>query len=352
MARGPAGASEAGPRTVRGFPRVHLMSRHYIEITARLMARGAALFLLSFAAPAIAADFPLSAHESAVGAVTTYETRAGDTLMDIARSNDLGFTQLMAVNRGVNPWFPGVGTHIVIPNFYLLPNVPHRGIVIDLAAERLYYFPPDQSMVESYPIGIGVLGAATPVGATRVVAKEANPVWYPPPSIHAERPGLPAAIPAGPDNPLGAYALHLGWRNFLIHGTNKPDGVGRNVSHGCIHLYPEDIERLFREVPVGTPVRVVDDDMRAAWIAGELYLEIHPTKEQADELDIKGTLTPVESPPSLEQRVTDAAGDQIERIDWSKVRRIAEERTGIPTKVTAPGPIPIGEFGGDSAGPS
>jgi L,D-transpeptidase ErfK/SrfK len=90
---------------------------------------------------------------------------------------------------------------------------------------------------------------------TRIVAKEANPAWYPPPSIHAERPDLPQVISAGPDNPLGAYALRLGWPTYLIHGTNKPDGVGRDVSHGCMHLYPEDIERLFHEIPVGTPVR-------------------------------------------------------------------------------------------------
>jgi L,D-transpeptidase ErfK/SrfK len=254
--------------------------------------------------------------------------------MDLARSHDLGFTQLMAVNRGVNPWMPGIGKRITLPNLYLLPNVPRRGIVIDLEAERLYYFPSGKHIVESFPIGIGVLGKTTPLGTTRVVAKTADPVWFPPPSIHAERPWLPEAIPAGPDNPLGAFALRLGWPNYLIHGTNKPDGVGRNVSHGCIHLYPEDIEGLFREVPVGTEVRVVDDDVRVAWVGGELFVEMHPTKEQSDELDIDGTLTPVAPPVDLEAQVTAAAGDQIQRVDWATVYQVADERTGVPTQVT------------------
>ena len=302
---------------------------------ARRCALAAIPWLLSAASPAVAAEFALASGDTAIGSVTVYDTVAGDTLMDVARSQDLGFTQLMAVNRGVNPWMPGVGRQITLPNFYLLPNAPRRGIVIDLAAERLYYFPPDKStVVESYPIGIGVLGAVTPVGTTRIAAKVENPVWHPPPSIHAERPWLPEEIPAGPDNPLGAYAFRLGWPNYLIHGTNKPDGVGRNVSHGCIHLYPEDIEKLFNEVPVGTEVRVVGDNVRVAWVGGELFVEIHPTKEQGDELDIEGTLTPVRPPPHLKARVVAAAGDQIQRVDWSIVRRVADERTGVPTQVT------------------
>ena len=292
--------------------------------------------LMQLATPAAAAEFQLAADGKAIGAIAFYDTRPSDTLMDVARSYDLGFTQLMAVNPGTSPWMPPAGTRITLPNVYLLPDVPHQGIVIDLAAQRLHYFPPGKSTVESYPIGIGVIGATTPVGVTRVTAKVANPVWYPPPSIHAERPELPARVPAGPDNPLGAYAFRLGWPGYLIHGTNKPDGVGRNVSHGCIHLYPEDIERLFNEVAVGTEVRVVRGDVKVARIGAELFVEAHPTKEQADELDIEGTLTPIAPPADLQTRVTAAAGDQIRRIDWSIVRRVVNERTGIPTRVTLP----------------
>ena len=301
-----------------------------------VMALGLIPCLLQLATPVAAAEFPLAADGKAIGAIAFYDTRPSDTLMDVARSYDLGFTQLMATNRGINPWMPPIGTRITLPNVYLLPNVPHEGIVIDLAAQRLYYFPPGKSTVETYPIGIGVIGATTPVGTSRVTAKVANPTWYPPPSIRAERPELPQSIPPGPDNPLGAYALYLGWPAYRIHGTHKPDGVGRNVSHGCIRLYPEDIERLFHEVAVGTEVRVVNDDVRMAWIGDDLFVEAHPTKEQSDELDIEYRLTPTAPPADLDMRVAAVAGDQIRRVDRSIVRRVAVERSGIPTRVTLP----------------
>ncbi|HLJ22036.1 MAG TPA: L,D-transpeptidase family protein [Stellaceae bacterium] len=290
---------------------------------------------LWLATPAVATEFPLSAHDQAVGTVSSYEVRPSDTLMDVARTLDVGFTQLMAVNLGINPWLPPAGTRITVPGFYLLPNAPHQGIVVDLAAQRLYYFPPGKSVVETYPIGIGMIGADTPVGPTKVTWKEPNPTWIPPASIRAEFPDLPAAIPPGPENPLGEYALHLGWPSYLIHGTNKPDAVGRDVSHGCIRLYPEDIDRLFHEVAVGTPVRVVDDEVKLAWIGDELFMEMYPTKDQADEVDVNATLTPAPPPADLRTRVAAAAGDQMERVDWSIVERVARERTGVPMKITA-----------------
>jgi L,D-transpeptidase ErfK/SrfK len=291
------------------------------------------------ATPAAAAEFPLAAKQTAVGAVDVYVTHDPDTLMDVGRRYDLGFTQLMAANTGVNPWTPGDGRQITVPSFYLLPDAPHSGIVINLAEQRLYYFPPGKQIVETFPIGIGVLGASTPIGTTRIVAKEANPAWYPPPSIHEERPDLPQVVPAGPDNPLGAYALRLGWPTYLIHGTNKPDGVGRDVSHGCMHLYPEDIEGLFHEIPIGTAVHVVNEDVKMAWIGNELFVEVHPTKDQGDELDIADTMTATDPPADFEARIAQAAGEQADRVDWSKVRQVGLERTGIPTQVTVPGAI-------------
>jgi L,D-transpeptidase ErfK/SrfK len=322
------------------------------------LGRGKMLFgtlgsLVLMVMPAMAAEFPLAAKQTAVGAVAVAAAHEPDTLMDLGRQYDLGFTQLMAANHGVNPWIPGNGRQITVPNFYLLPDAPRSGIVINLAEQRLYYFPPGKGIVETFPIGIGVQGASTPIGATQVVAKQANPVWYPPASIHEERPDLPAFIPPGPDNPLGAYAFRLGWPSYLIHGTNKPDGVGRNVSHGCMHLYPEDIERLFREIPVGTLVRVVNQDVKAAWIGDELFVEVHPTKDQGDELAIDNTMTPTVPPVNLESRVTEAAGDRADRIDWPTVRQVGLERTGIPTQVTVRG-MPPGSVANDrfiAAGP-
>ena len=288
--------------------------------------------------PAHAAMFQLAPGGAAIGALGSYTTQAQDTFPDIARRYDLGYTQLVAANRRTNPWLPGQGTRIVLPSFYLLPDAPRRGIVVNLAAQRLYYFPPDSGVVETFPIGIGVEGWATPAGVTRVVAKVKDPTWYPPRSIRAQQPGLPRAIPPGPDDPLGAYALRLGWSDYLIHGTNKPDGVGRRVSHGCLHLYPADIKELFDEVPIGTPVRVVDQRVETGWIDGQLYVAVHPSVAMADALDLGATVTP-EPPPELMARVAAAAGSASGNVDWAMVQRIGLAATGIPTPVlthTAP----------------
>ena len=226
--------------------------------SGRRVALGCALGALLTAAPAIAAEYPLAPDDKVVGNLQEYVLQPGDLLADLARKFDVGYTEMLAANPGVDPWVPPVGRKITIPTLYILPDAPRQGIVINLGERRLYYFPADGGRMQTYPIGIGAIGFDTPHSATRVVRKEDDgPTWVPPPSIRAEQPDLPIAIGPGPDNPLGAYALRLGWKNYLIHGTNKPDGVGRNVSHGCIHLYPEDIEKLLQlgAVAVGTPVQ-------------------------------------------------------------------------------------------------
>lgn len=291
--------------------------------------------LASCAVPARAAEFPLAPGQEAVGAVASTVTAPGETLLDIARRYDLGYTELVVANPGVDPWLPGVGRRIVLPQHFLLPDGKRRGIVVALAQRRLFYFPPDGRRVETFPVGVAVAGMDSPLGETRVVAKLADPAWYPPPSIRAERPDLPRVVPAGPDNPLGAYELRLGWPDYLIHGTNKPDGVGRNVSHGCLHLYPEDIARLYREVALGTPVRVDREQSRVEWVSDRLLLEIHPDKAQADQLDDGSAMTP-QPPSDLVARIAAAAGDQIGRVDWTTVRRAGLARNGIPVAIIAP----------------
>lgn len=293
----------------------------------------------SCATPSLAAEFPLPRGQVAVGAVGTYVTKDGDTLLDLARAFDDGYVDFIAANPGIDPWLPGAGKEISIPNYFILPDAPRTGIVVNLAERRLFYFPPGGKTVETYPAGVGVQAGMTPLGVTYVVRKEAGPVWVPPPSIRAERPDLPVAIYPGPDDPLGDYALRLGWNNYLIHGTNKPDSVGRNVSHGCLHIYPEDIERLFHEVPVGTQVRVISQPVEAAWIDGRLYVEVHPDKDQADEIDYDQKMTP-SVPQDLMQRVAAVAGDRIDLVDWDAVRRAGLAASGIPTPVTpAPGEL-------------
>jgi L,D-transpeptidase ErfK/SrfK len=302
-------------------------------------------FLIAFAPAALvvmgapgvvsAASFPWQPGQTAIGDIEGYTTHYEDTLLDIALTDDLGYTQLIIANPGIDPWLPGKARHVVIPQFYLLPDAPHRGIVINLAEQRLFYFPPDGKTVVTFPIGVGVQGWNTPLGGTRIMSKVVHPNWYVPASIRAEKPELPAMVPAGPDNPLGDYAMFLGWPSYLIHGTNKPYGVGRNVSHGCIRLYPKDIDPLFHEVSVGTPVHIINEDIEAAWSDDVLYVAVFPTKDQTDQLDIGQAMTPAE-PPDLVARVTAVAGDRAALVNWSLVKEIGRTRNGIPTPVTAP----------------
>lgn len=288
--------------------------------------------IASAISPAGAAEYALDPGQKAVGENVRYTVKDGEILPDIARQFDLGYTELVAVNPDINPWVPGAGRVITIPARHILPEGPRQGIVINLAQSRLFYFPPGGDRVEAYPITIGFIGKNTPLGTSRVVSKEASPTWYPPASIRAEEPELPAAVPPGPDNPLGAYAMHLGWKNYLIHGTNKPDSIGRTVSHGCIRLYPEDIERLFGEVGVGTPVRTVEQPATAGWKGDALYVQVYPSKAQADEIDTMHAVTP-DPASGVDAIVRAAAGDYAQLVDWSAVHRSAQHRNAMAVKV-------------------
>jgi L,D-transpeptidase ErfK/SrfK len=215
----------------------------------------------------------------------------------------------------------------------LLPAAPRRGIVVNLGAMRLYAFLSGRPPL-TFPIGAGVDIDMTPTGQTRVAAEQIHPIWYPPASIRRERPDLPAAIPPGPDDPLGDFILLLGWPDYGIHGTSKPYSVGRHVSHGCIRLYPEDIATLFPLVPVGTMVTVIDQHTILGWSAGELYLQIYPDHAQADALEEGQPATPA-AVPDLERRVIEAAGPERSRLDWTLVDRTAAERRGIAVRITS-----------------
>jgi len=269
-----------------------------------------------------------------VGERRSYLTREPDTFVELARRFDLGFVELAVANPGVDPWVPGEGVPLELPTAHLLPDAPRDGVVINLAEQRLYFYPREGG-VRTYPIGVGVAGWETPLGRTRIVGKRVDPIWYVPASIRRQHPELPVAVAPGPSNPLGRHALDLGWESYLLHGTNVPAGIGRRVSHGCIRLYPEDIEELFRQAPIGTPVTVVDQPLKVGWMSGELYVEIHPTQSQADEFEATGRFTP-ESVPGLLARVTAAAGPHVARVHWPTVYRAANERRGLPIRVIAP----------------
>ena len=268
-----------------------------------------------------------------LGEILDHYTWSQDTLLDIARADGLGLPELLAANQGVDAWVPGKAKHLILPTQFILPDAPREGIVINLAELRLYYFA-KEGWVESYPIGVGREAFTTPIGTTKVVRKKADPVWYPTEGTRLDNPELPATVPAGPDNPLGDFALYLGWPTYLIHGTNKPWGVGRRVSRGCIRLYPEDIEWLFENVPVGTPVTVVAQPVKFGRNQkGELYIQVHPSLSQVDELEETGVARPDPLPDQTDNILT-IAGDDIPRLDWPAVDRALHERSGLPVRIT------------------
>ena len=276
-----------------------------------------------------------SAYPTMIGETIRYRAKYEDTLIDLPRRFNLGYTELLAANRHVDPWLPGAGTEILIPTAHIVPEADRKGLVLNLGDQRLYHFKPDGRTVVSFPVGIGREGWWTPTGRTKIVRKKKRPTWYVPKSIRAERPYLPKAVPPGPDNPLGSHALYLGWNAYLLHGTNMPYGIGRRASHGCVRLYPEDIARLFGEIPVGTPVTVVDQPVKIAWVGRELMLEAHPTQSQADEVEAGDRMTR-ESAPEVAYRLIYAARTEAGRLDWPTIRRTLRRRSGLPVSVLKP----------------
>jgi L,D-transpeptidase ErfK/SrfK len=264
---------------------------------------------------------------------TTYRASYQDTLLDVARRFHLGYVEMVAANPGTDPWLPGEGSELVLPTVHLLPEAQPVGIIINLADMRLYYVSEPGAPPQSYPIGIGREGLTTPVGTTEVVRKKVDPTWRPTPRMREEKPELPEAVGPGSDNPLGNRAIYLGWPQYLIHGTNKPWGIGRRVSSGCIRMYPEDVEELFEKVAVGTKVTVVDQPVKLGWIEGELFMEAHPTQAQSDQLEAVGRFDPL-LPSSVVDQVLVAAGGQAHRLDWSRIRQAAVERRGYPLRIT------------------
>jgi L,D-transpeptidase ErfK/SrfK len=258
-----------------------------INITSTLILAG-----LSYSAGSMAATYPLPPEgEDVIGAVSTVVAVYEDTLVDLARLHEVGYEEIVRANPDVNVWVPGEGTEIVIPTQHVLPSGPRRGIVLNLAEYRMYYFPEPKEgetpVVMTYPMSIGRVDWETPLGYTRVTQKVVNPSWYPPKSVRAEHAAdgdpLPAVVPPGPDNPLGKHAMRLSIPGYLIHGTNKPGGVGMRVTHGCLRMFPENIKELFPLVPVDTPVRIVNEPVKIGWSGDTLVLEVHPVLESAPE---------------------------------------------------------------------
>jgi L,D-transpeptidase ErfK/SrfK len=278
-----------------------------------------------------------SGSETVLGEVQTVIAKHEDTLLDIGRQYSVGYEEIVAANPGVDPWLPGADRQILIPSRYILPEGPRDGIVVSLAEHRLYYFPKpkagEAAVVVTYPISVGKMDWKTPLGFTRIVDKRTRPIWYPPESVRKEheadgRP-LPKAVPPGPDNPLGEYAMRLGIPGgaYLIHGTNRPAGVGMQVTHGCIRMYPEDIEKFFKMVEVNTPVRIISQPYKMGWRGDDLYIEVHAPME--------GQVDPeLYSLTNITKLLVSATQDRpAVALDWVKAEQAFLHPTGIPEPV-------------------
>ena len=297
------------------------------------------LSLSSFCVPsAQASEYPLRDDGGGLfGEVKRIQTRYEDTLIQLARQHSLGYEELRRVNKGVDPWLPGAGTEILIPGQRLLPPGVREGIVVNLPEHRLFYFPkPEQGkppVVLTFPVSVGKMDWNTPLGVTKVVRKQKDPPWYPPESVREEHinrgdPPLPAVVPAGPDNPLGTRSMRLDIPGgaYLIHGTNNPDAVGMAITHGCLRMYPEDIERLFDLTPVGTRVALINEPVKISRFGGEVWLEVHPP------VDEKGQVLGVDL-EVFESRLNELLGDAQVIIDWEMALRALREATGMPVLV-------------------
>lgn len=266
-------------------------------------------------APVATHEFEIDSDtDEVIGELQVTKAAGEDTLPDIARRFNLGYEEIVRANPGVDPWLPGEGREIVLPTQFVLPAAPREGLVINLAQLRVFYFPKrkqgEPQKVITHPIGVGKVGWSTPEGTTKVTGKAKNPTWFPPASVRKEHreagDPLPSKVPPGPDNPLGAHLLTLGWPSYLIHGTNKPYGVGLRSSHGCIRFYPEDIAELWEQIPVGTKVTVVNQPFVFGWQGGALYAQAFPVMED----DAR------EHPKAADALLNAAISDEM----WQKVK--------------------------------
>ncbi len=283
-----------------------------------------------------AMDYPLPpAGSRLIGQNQTYTIQEGDNkLQTIARRFNTAAQVILETNNTIAPVNPAPGTVITIPSQMLLPDTPREGIVVNLAELRLYYFPPGENIVQVFPLGIGQLGLETPVTTTRVSQKIPNPTWTPTPGIRArsleQGIKLPPVVPAGPNNPLGRFALRLGVGNgeYLIHGTSAPDSVGLRVSSGCMRMNAPDIKALFEQVRVGTRVQIINEPVKfSVEPDGKRYIEVHRPLAQAEGENPQ--VSPITHSADFATFVSQAGSDK------ALIDKALSRRAGIPIIVSS-----------------
>ncbi|MFA0196749.1 L,D-transpeptidase family protein [Vibrio artabrorum] len=314
----------------------HATFFHFMRTQLRKIALLAvrSFLIIGVASPWVsAATFELPPAESRiVRRIQQHEVAAGETLANIAKQYDIGFLSLMAANKGVDPFLPAEGYVLSIPSRLILPDTPRKGIVINLAELRLYYFEPEKNQVHVFPVGIGRIGRDTPEMITKISQKRPNPTWTPPNSIREEyrEKGieLPQVVPAGPENPLGDYALRLayGAGDYLIHGTNKDFGIGLRVSSGCIRMEPKDIEWLFEQVQRGEQVTIINEPIKVSLEPDRsVFVEAHEPLTRSD-----GSKKLLQIPVELKWWLQDAD------IPSAKAKAVIFAQNGVPVEITPP----------------
>jgi len=277
--------------------------------------------------------FPVAKGSDVIGRLAVIRLEKGDTLPDIARHFSLGINEISAANPDTDIWVPEAGEHIVLPLRFVLPDAPRKGIVINLATMRLFYYKTENKslVVMTYPVGIGTAERPTPIGQMYVERKVTRPTWYVPASISEDHrkkgDPLPDRVLPGPQNPLGEYALYLSRSTYLIHGTNKPASIGLNATNGCLRLYPEDIKKLYENTPVNTPVCIVNQPYLIGRRNGLVYLEIHATRQKPDVMELKKLYETL-------QNIEKNAGRPL---DWKNVEKIITEARGMPVPILETG---------------
>lgn len=305
-----------------------MLNRRYL-----LLLRVVLAFSLSTAAFAKTFILPPE-DQDIIGNIQSTRSKHEDTLLDLAHRYDIGQNEIVVANPGVDRWIPGDNTRIVLPTRFILPDAPRKGIVLNVPEMRLFFYTKDdrtkKPIVITHPVSIGRMDWNTPLGITRIIAKTKDPVWRPPQSIkdeHAEEGDpLPDIVPPGPDNPLGRYALRLAVPGYLIHSTNKPLGIGMRVTHGCVRMYPDDIEKLFQRVAINTPVHIVNQAIKLGWLMDTLYIEVNPALQE-DQQSYDELLT------TALNLIEFASPSFFPKLNGAALRKALREPTGIPIAI-------------------
>ena len=260
---------------------------------------------------------PAKLPDTVIGEINVYKIKKGDTLLDIARSFNLGFSELRDCNRGVDQWVPPESEILIIPTEWILPECNYQGIVINIPEKRLFYFLSGSDSLLTFPIGLGMLDSPTPKGKYKVTGKRADPTWYVPESIRSTMEEPKKVVPPGPDNPLGKYFIALS-EGYGIHGTNLPWSIGRLTTHGCIRLYPEDIEFLYKKINIGTQVQIMYQPVKLGMKGKKIYIEVHD--------DIYGFI----KDPMAEALRLIKKWRPVGSVDIDLLRSELEDKNGIP----------------------